>query len=262
LVDSQQNATLESPTVLERLFSLARQKDEFEFCCSILRLKGMQAPGWDTLQESLALINSVAQLAQAPLVGAVRLRLILLLYCHVTEMADFYAVPANLLRVVLGERYSLTPFIGALHSSGTEARYPLSKAERIEEWAIEAGVPEVGALYRQLLVKQVRNAFFHSDYILHDGHFRIAQGERIEIGGTVTRSVPLDWLLPRLELAINTALQLFGLVREHIASYEEPKVVQGRLGPNDAYIDVELLATREHGLYGFQSPPASSNQTP
>jgi hypothetical protein len=73
--------------ILVPLFDKARKSDEFEFCCALLRIRGVQGPGWDPLRESMTLTQQLLGLIQAPVDSGVRLRLSLFLYCHVTEAA-------------------------------------------------------------------------------------------------------------------------------------------------------------------------------
>lgn len=166
-----------SPPSLEcfsDLFQRARQQDEFEFVCTLLRFRGMEDQGWDTLEESWKLISQVLAQTEAPIQADFRLRLHLFLYCHVTEMDDLYHLTGNLLRVVLGDRYTLAPFRSGMFGETTEAKYPPAKVVRINKWSKEAGIPEIGEVLSAALVPEVRNAFFHSDYILFDNEFRIS----------------------------------------------------------------------------------------
>ena len=70
----------------------------------------MEDPGWDPTTESFTLVQQVVGLLHAPLDKGLSYRLTLFLYSHVTEMADFYNVPANMLRICAGERYVINPF--------------------------------------------------------------------------------------------------------------------------------------------------------
>lgn len=79
------------------LFNKAKEKDEFEFCCTLLRGRGKESAGWDSLFESYNLIKQTLSLISAPVDGLFKIRLLLLLYCHITEMNDFYSIVANLL---------------------------------------------------------------------------------------------------------------------------------------------------------------------
>lgn len=245
--------------LLGKLFAKAKQTDEFEYCSTLLRLRGMEAAGWDPLKESLALMQQVALMSQAPLDPGLKLRLSLLLYCHATEMHDLYHIVGNMLRVCSGERYSLDCFAGVNHASGNAAKYPASKAARIKEWADAQGMNELGEMFSDMVVKEVRNAFFHSDYTLHDGQFHIVRGDGLMVGNMVDRRVPMKWLAPRLELGINTALVLVSLVMVSIRSYTEDKIVMGRIqGDGNEPVEVELTVQEGYGLVGFVSPPKGS----
>ncbi len=106
------------------------------------------------------LIEQTLALTHAPLEDSLRMRLLLFLYCHITEMHDLYNIVGNLLRVSQGERYTISPFVGTLHSSGNNASYPSSKVERINEWSQLVGISQLGEMFCDMIVKEVRNAFF------------------------------------------------------------------------------------------------------
>ena len=237
-------------SILNELFKDAQQKDEFEFCCTLLRLKGLESAGWDSLEESLQLINQVLSLINAPIDNGFKIRMSLMLYCHITEMNDFYKIVANLLWVLLGERYTMEPFFHKLYEDGQTVSYPEGKVRRIKELAIKANKPEIGNLYDFLLIKQVRNAFFHSDYTLFEDTFRIVKGQGINIDGIITSEIPLEWLIRRIEVAINTALQLINLLLGYRKSYKNEKIVRGRMQDPD-YCDITLVVN-EGGLSGFR----------
>lgn len=234
----------------ESLFHEARSIDEFEFCCTLLRVRGLESPGWDSLEESLQMINQVISLINAPLENNFKLRMSLMIYCHITEMNDFYSIIANLIWILLGKRYSIDPFYFELYPDRKAVNSPEGKVNRLQELSIKANRPEISKLYNFLLVKQVRNAFFHSDYTLHEGTFRIIRGEGVNINGIITKKIPLDWLVQRIEVAINTVLELINLLLLNRMSYTEQKVIKGRLeDPN--YCDVTLLVDK-NGLKGFR----------
>lgn len=241
---------------LKDLFEQALARDEFEFCSSILRIRGMEDPGWDPLLESQILANQMLSLIQAPLDSTLRLRLILFVYSHLTEVADLYRIVGNLLRVCKGERHSIIPFSGKNHRGGKDAQGPQDMVERIKEWASEVGRPMVGEIFCDMLVSEVRNAFFHSDYVLFKEQFNIRHGRGVKIGKLIDPRVNLEWLVPRMELGIDLFLSLCRLIGEYTKRYRKNKVVKGRIhGDSSPPVDVELLTHPDHGLIGFQSPP-------
>ena len=248
-------------TVLRPLFERAKQTDEFEFCCTLLRLRGLEAPGWDALEESDALAQQLLSLVAAPVESGFRMRLLLFLYCHVTEMEDLYSIVGNLLRVCRGERYSMAPFYTSRSKAREEGRQkapsPSAKVTQLAEWAGSVEMPEVGELFGEMLVREVRNAFYHSDYTLTRESFNIIAGESVQIENVSDRRVPYSWLLPRLNLGITTALTTLDLVGEHSRSYKSDRLVRGRLGPGETYLDVQLTTSAKYGLVGFRSPPSA-----
>jgi len=247
------NIDFDPESILRPLFSKALNKDEFEFCCTLMRIRGNEGSGWDPLTESNNLMDQLLSLIRAPIENIIRIRLLLFLYCHVTEMDDLYNVVGNLLRVCRGERYSYSPFMGTLHSSKQVAITPYSKVVRIIEWSNEIGFADIGRMLDHLLVKQVRNAFFHSDYIVHNDHFNIRHGEGVTINNVITRAVPLEWLVPRLELGINFSLTAVHLIKEYAFSYKTEKIVKGRIGHDDSLEDMLLMVNESGGLLGFRS---------
>ena len=241
--------------VLRTLFDRAFLADEFEFCSTLLRIRGMEGPGWDPLFESQAMALQLTSQISAPIEDRFRLRLILLLYCHLTEMNDLYNIVGNLLRILSGQRYNMMPFSKINHPSEKDASTPTAKKERIKEWAVANDCKEVGELFDDFLLKPVRNAFFHSDYIITDDSFNIRYGEPVLIGHELTRKIPLEWLIPKLELGINTGIAVIQLTAGYIQSYKSDKIVKGRFTPDGRYSDIQLTTEDGHGLTGFKTPP-------
>jgi|LGVF01.1.fsa_nt_gb hypothetical protein len=241
--------------ILSPIFTKAKEIDEFEYCSTLLRLRGIESSGWDPLSESDQLTHQLVSFIQAPIENSLKLRLTLFLYCHLTEMNDLYNIIGNLLRVIQGHRYVMSPFIGEIHESKKEAKYPIAKIKRIKEWAEDVHLEKVGELLELFLVKEVRNAFFHSDYILTNDSFNIKHGKPVKIDNILQHNVPLPWLVPRLQLAINIALGVINLTLDHIRSYKKDKIVKGRFAPDGSYLDIQLTVKEGYGLVGFKTPP-------
>lgn len=253
--------TVDPEQVIEYLFQTAKEEDEFEYCSTLLRIRGMEEAGWDPLHESQQLAHQLLAVAEAPIEQSLRLRLHLFLYCHLTEMFDTYHIPANMLRVCMGERYVMNPFGKEFHASNKPARYPTEKASRIKEWADSLQQLDLGAMFQEMLVKEVRNAFYHSDYILTPNSFNIRRGRGVHIGNEITTQVPYEWLFPRINLGIGLALAILNLTVAHMRSYKEDKVVQGRITSDGSYSDIQLTVDKDHGLSGFKSPPDKGLRT-
>lgn len=245
--------------MLGALFDSAKQIDEFEFCCALIRIRGLEDPGWDPMRESYQLTRQLLDMIESPIEAGFRLRLMLFLYCHVAEMDGLFSTIANMACIATGGRCSIDPLRGvtvppevkALYSVGAELQPLISVCN-------DKGFADVGQLWADCFDRQVRNAFFHSDYVLHGKSFNIRDGQGALIEGKAQKSVPLEWLLPRMRRGIEAVLHFMELRRQHIMSYSAPRRIMGRFGAGGEWIECELTGNAQHGLTGFRSPPSES----
>ena len=159
-----------------------RQDRFFEFVCALVRAGGVQGPGWDPWLESKAVVDDLQNLANLKLpketfpdIERTQARLALLSYCHITEMDLPYVLLANLLRLRLGHKYCVSPFGDLAKPIGKKGFLqkmkppsPNQKIKRIKELADTAGMPKVAEALTEIYDSVIRNAVYHSDYILHD----------------------------------------------------------------------------------------------
>jgi hypothetical protein len=122
---------------------------------------------------------------------------------------------------------------------------------RLKERAAERGFNDLVELLDAFFNDAVRNAFFHSDYILHADEFRSREGSFV-VGNTRTSSLKLDVILELINGAAAFFHDFMHTYGEHRLSYKEPKVVSGRIGPGGAYEDITLLVHPTGGVYGFR----------
>jgi hypothetical protein len=178
---------VDAAEIFDDLFTRARQADEFEYACALLRVRGMEDVGWDPLEETAALFNDVGSLLQAPLNDYARIRLGLLLYSHLTEVDAIYLILVNMVEITAGERYTMDPFRD-LYRPADRPRYeqypPSAKrvVEKLKERAADRGHDELVELLDWFFNDAVRNAFFHSDYVLFRDEFRSREGTFVKDG--------------------------------------------------------------------------------
>jgi len=110
-IDSNEFSPGEGKSRLHELFEAAKAKDEFEFACTLLRVRGVEGAGWDPFGETHQLVEDLISIINAPLVPHTKVRLGLLLYSHLTEVGATHDMLANLTRVIAGERYIIDPFL-------------------------------------------------------------------------------------------------------------------------------------------------------
>jgi hypothetical protein len=245
---------------LHALFEAAKAKDEFEFGCSLLRIRGAESAGWDPLMESNQLVDDVTRLSIAPLVSYTQVRLGLLLYSHLTEVGAIYDMLANLTRVIAGKRYVMDPFLELARTRKGRVR-SLSTPETVaglKEMLQEAGHASVVEVIDWFFYSPVRNAFAPADYTLHEDKFRTRSGV-FEVGGIRTSELQLGKLVDLFNRALGFYEAFMDEYAEQRGSYTENKVVTGRVSGGEEYEPVEVLAGAEHGLYGFRSPPGGKD---
>lgn len=247
---------------LHVLFEAAKAAEEFEFACTLLRVRGMEDAGWDPFIETQRLVEDLMLLIDTPLVGHTKIRLGLLLYSHLTEVGAVYEVLANLTRVLTGERYSTDPFLDYYPRNRKGEPQFLStrgKVAALREMLEGAGQAGVIEMLDWFFNPSVRNAFAHADYTLHEDKFR-CRSEWFELGDVQTSEMPLQVLVDLFNRALAFFQAFMHEYTEQRRSYEVNKVVLGRLGGGSTSEPVELLADAERGLYGFCSPPAGGKQ--
>jgi hypothetical protein len=241
---------------LHAVFQAAKDKEAFEFACTLLRVRGMEEAGWDPFVETYRLVTDLTALVAAPLAAHTKIRLGLLLYSHLTEVGSIYDLLANLARVARGERYSLDPFLddAPRNRKGEVQLLSTSAKVRSLQAALRAsGHLEMNEVIDWFYSSSVRNAFAHADYTLHEDMFR-CRSEWFEREGVQTRELPLEVLA---ELFNRSVCFYDGFISEYTdqgRSYQTNTLIVGRISGGSNYDPVELLADAERGLYGFRSP--------
>jgi hypothetical protein len=245
-------------TVLERLFDKAKSKDEFEFAFTLMRFQGIQDAGWDALKEADYLYQDVVGLLQSPIKSETQARLALLLYAHITEIDAIHLVIHNMLRVVAGERYSVSPFQSLVRrrkNSVLDSIPPSSKAKIkfIRDYAATLGEDEIIVILDEVYNEALRNAFFHSDYILYNNELRSHHSWFNHGNNTRSQVMSGKELQDQLNAAINFFQAFMRIYIRSIRSYKTDKKITGRFGHNDAVVPMMLLADKKYGLYGVKS---------
>jgi hypothetical protein len=163
----------------------------FQFVCTLVRAAGMTDTGWDSYTESTEFLKDLANLRTLDFPNEkfpdplnTHARLALISYCHITEMNFPYDLIANLLRLHLGLKYHTNP-LGSLAEpiyrkvNGVKRIVdfrqpsPTKKMKKIQEMADEAKMSEVGKALHQIYNSTIRNAVYHSDYVVHNGSMRL-----------------------------------------------------------------------------------------
>jgi hypothetical protein len=261
-VDEEKKATevappLEPEAVLDQLFLAAKSKDEFEYVCALIRIPpGVQDPGWDRLDETVTLYRQIMSLARAPLRDDTRLRLGLLVYCHLVEADPVYEIIENMLRVIEGKRCSVKPLHDLYRRRKDRVDPPSAKTvvRHLCAHAREVGQEDTAKLLEWMFHDGIRNAFFHSDYIIHKDELRTREAA-LSKDDRWSRSMKIDAVIEVMNRGFHFYDAFMQKWREHRLSYKESKVVQGRLRADGGLLPIRLIVDPQHGVQGFTSPP-------
>ncbi len=167
----------------------------FDQACSLLRVRGTENEGWDTLTESRNMLEDLVRLNQLPIDDALfensektHWRLHLLSYVHLTEMSAPYHIFANLFRIRGGLSYTATPFRipdnfsrkpktkgpkGVFTPPRQGNPSPQTKISEIQMLAAKAGISSIAKTFNEFYFPPLRNAIAHSDYILGKNEIRL-----------------------------------------------------------------------------------------
>jgi hypothetical protein len=232
-------------TALDPVVERARERSEFEFIYTLLRVRGLQAAGWDAYETTLHAIAAMRKLHDD--IAAIdenfetARHLQLWTYGHILEASEPYEILANLLDIVNGGRFLAWCF------PADDRGRPQSVGRKIELLEAPAGaVGEEQALtpLREIYDRQLRNAVFHADYTLHGGEVRLP------VEGVTYSHEEVMRLINRA-LAYHDALSL--LFRRAVSSYEAPAAIPVHPGFSADPDERATVIVREgHGVVGLK----------
>jgi hypothetical protein len=190
--------------------------DPLEFVAALLRLQGMEDPGWDPLRESLETLQdlmafSSAELPEAhfPDAGKTRLRLLLFAYSHLVEMDAPYDILANLCLFKAKGAAGGLPFAPSPKAPNQPRPPrrklmtigPSDKIAKLKVLSEEAGVPDIGSAFDNFYQSLARNGFAHSAYVIHEDEYRVHylahdryDNSAVVVAETVTLSDLRSWI--------------------------------------------------------------------
>lgn len=235
---------------LERLFQKAKETDEFEYICGLLNFKGIgDARALSHLNESFELLMQITELIPKQNTIQDQLRLLLLLYCHIFEMDEFYNIIGNMIRITQGERSAIMLYNSPTISPDLK---PTNKIDKLKSIAKKAGFKDLTDVIAKLYSSPLRNSFFHSSYSLTNKDYYIVSGTGFNIEGLITKSASLkEYILPITYSTVNIAGIFFNTLTSSRLDYKNNKIITGRLQPGG--VEIEILGDPDYGLRGFRS---------
>ena len=232
---------------IKLLFDKAKEKDEFEFICTLINYKGLGSiysnsnlyEWYDAIPHYEKLFYESTKLEE-------KARLGLMIYSTFFESSDLYNILGSLARIILGYRSS--PYL-YFKKGNFERWYGTSeKISMVEEVLIDSGFPEIQEFFYNNHHKSLRNAFFHSSYSFEQGEIILHDVEPIFINnlGSMTFSIE-EFLLPRFTNVLGFFKSFKEAFLSHFGSYKKSKIIKGRF-PNRMNL---IIVGSEDGLRGF-----------
>jgi len=239
------DAMAEPGDYLSGIIQRAFKKNGFDTLCTLLRVDGMSDPGWDPFEETRAALeeyNWILERVQEEKGDKAALRIGLLMYCQLVEMSGVHEMLCNLLRILGGEPFTITPFMHLWRRRRSLAYVPPSakmKFREITERCERLGESRLPDLITEFFNDSIRNAFIHSDYILTAEAFRWTEGGP-------AKQVPRD----ELEGIIDACFRFYSALMQLQTGWLTELARARRFHPWPNYEVLELLSD-DQGVYGF-----------
>lgn len=215
-------------TSFDAAFTKAREVCESEFVKALVRVGGLQDPGWDPYETTLRAIPAVRELqVLIPAVGwnefELARHLQLWTYGHIIEASEPYAIVADMLHICDGGffmpyRFPDKELRRARPAEPFPPKRPWFFSEKFPELETLAAAANLDAALdpiREIWDNQLRNAVFHADYSLHGGEVR-----------TRDKTYSHDEVMTLVNRAFAHHEALSLLVRQSRLSYKEPTLLR------------------------------------
>lgn len=169
--DTYQQGLLEATSFLVPLFEKAKEADEYNFLLTLLRVKGVEDAGWDTLDTVRDVYKSHIEIREILIHrGMAHAFQALFTYGIIVDALEPYEVITNLLNIINGQQYSIQNY--SFYNSQGRYSPPKTSAilDQIVSKAKKAGLD--AAFLQRMYDNKLRNAVFHSDFIANSFYLR------------------------------------------------------------------------------------------
>lgn len=232
---------------LERLADAARKKDEFAYLHAVLGIdSGIEDAGWQPIDESRTFVHELVSLINTPLHVHTKARLALVVYCHITEASFLYHDVFNLLLAADGQPVRVFNFMHKFRNGKPPSVN--AKLSDIKATADRMGYAAITVIFDEIWRPDLRNAVFHSDYILFENELRVKHR------ASQIAKIPLEQIFDLLQKALHLFDAVLDVRATGLRSFPKGHRITRRkstTGQNLASIDVKV---NEDGLaYGFSS---------
>jgi hypothetical protein len=221
---------------LERVGDAARKKDEFAYLHAILGINGgMEDAGWQPIAESVTFVRELVSLINTPLHDHTKARLALVVYCHITEANFLYHDVFNLLLAADGQPPNVFNFTHKVQNGKPPSVN--AKLADIKATADRMGHAAIAAMFDEIWKPAIRNAVFHSDYVLFENELRIKH--RV----SQIAKIPLGQVSDLLQKTLHLFEAVLDVREKGLRSFPKGHRITGRKSPKGhdlASIDVTV----------------------
>lgn len=228
------------------LFQRARNSDELSFLFAILGINsGIEDIGWQPINETNSLVTDLIGLINGPLHDDAKVRLTLLLYCHLTEASYIYHCIYNMLLTIERQPPKVFSFLEK-YRNGIPPSVTAKIAE-INSKAQQNGFLGISNIFTEIVRPDIRNAFFHSDYILFDSELRIKHR------GSEYARIPYQDVFALLEKTVDFFHGVMELLVEARRSFSRGYKIAGRKALDGRNLSSVTVLTDDEGMaIGFE----------
>jgi hypothetical protein len=215
------------------LYSFARQINELDFAVSMSgEFRGMQDAGWSTTITANEVFNELSTLSQKTQpISKAEYRVMLMLYCQLSEAGGVYESLKNIMGVVTLKPYLLWPFKDLVRVKKAPARVigPNANAtfRDLASTAKSIGLSRLSCLLEDAFRDDIRNGISHADYVLWNDELRL----RNRNGGPAGKLS-----IEEVNAALTRGMGFFEALRDYNAasmhSFNPAKEIVGRLSEN------------------------------
>ncbi len=242
--------------VLDSVFTMAKEVNEFEFIFSLLHVRGEKDPGWDSFENLQDVYNAFNRAKRKFPYTRVTNHYSLFLYGIIIEADEIYETLANLLNAIAGDRYKVDNFPKYEDRGKKISQPPIDKANQLKKWAKRSGLDLT--IYDDLIDSDFRNAIFHSNYSIYWPEIRILDPPRV---------YQFDEWMTLVNRALAFIEVFFHLMKSHKAEYSEIKIIEPSPGFTNEANEKAITIIRKHdGVVGlashFPNGPAPEGHRP
>ena len=237
------NSLLEYFNALDPLFEEAQKISDFEFITSLLNITGQQDVGWIAFETTEKIFSLINRLKNKINDSEEKLYLLLLLYGLIVEASFPYELIANLINILLGQRYTILNFPDIQTRRGYRPQFPPEKIKKLIEIAKIANIPKSLKPIQEIFNKELRNAIFHSDYVIYGDEVRIPSASK------VYKRAEIINLINKTIAYFETITKLRSTYR---LTYNEPKTIKVHLNFNDQNSKATVMVREGTGAIGIR----------